>query len=122
LAIIIFAIGPDLVHDSGVNPEFLPDDQLYAEWRNHAEFQGLRLKIGRWNILGSPIAILVDFSDFLSKKNEIFGELWDGYRLDSLSGQWDYIEPALFGYATGKIIENFVLFNLLNLKGCGSFS
>jgi glycogen phosphorylase/synthase len=106
------AIGPDLVHDTGVNPEFMPDDQLYADWKRHAESEGLRLKIGRWNVFGSPITILVDFSDFFGKKNEIFSELWDEYRLDSLSGQWDYIEPALFGYAVGQVIESFVLFNL----------
>ena len=33
------------------------------------------------------------------------------YKLDSISGQWDYIEPALFGYAAGKVIESFVRFN-----------
>jgi phosphorylase/glycogen(starch) synthase len=107
-----FVIGPDLVHDSGFNPEFSPDEHLYAEWRRHAESQGLRFKVGHWNVPGNPITILVDFSDFFSKKNEIFSELWDEYRLDSLSGQWDYIEPALFGYAAGKIIESFVLYNL----------
>jgi phosphorylase/glycogen(starch) synthase len=106
------AIGPDLVHEAGTNPEFSSDDQLYSDWRQHAEQKGLRLKIGRWNVIGSPITILVDISDFFNKKDEIFSELWDDYRLDSLSGQWDYIEPALFGYAVGKIIENFVLFNL----------
>ena len=31
--------------------------------------------------------------------------------MDSISGQWDYIEPALFGYAAGKVIESFVRFN-----------
>jgi glycogen phosphorylase/synthase len=106
------AIGPDLVHDTGVNPEFIPDEHLYSDWRHHAELDGLRIKVGRWNVFGSPITILVDYSDFFSKKDIIFSELWDEFRLDSLSGQWDYIEPALFGYAVGKVIENFVLFNL----------
>ena len=105
-------IGPDLVHDTGQNPEFTPDTQLYADWQKHAETSGLRLKVGRWKVPGSPITILVDFSDFFSEKDEIFRKLWDEYKLDSLSGQWDYIEPALFGYAVAKVIENFVLFNL----------
>ena len=105
-------IGPDLVLDSGENPEFFPDNQLYAGWHHHAQTEGLRIKIGRWKVEGSPIAILVDFSDYLSKKDKIFSELWEEYKLDSLSGQWDYIEPVLFGYAVGKVIENFVLYNL----------
>ncbi len=105
-------IGPDLVHDSGVNPEFIPDKQLYSKWHIHAQAKGLKIKIGRWKVEGSPIAILVDFSDYLIKKDEIFSTLWEKYKLDSLPGQWDYIEPVLFGYAVGKVIENFVLFNL----------
>ncbi len=26
------------------------------------------------------------------------------------TGQWDYVEPALFGYAAGKVIESFSTF------------
>jgi phosphorylase/glycogen(starch) synthase len=58
------AIGPDLVHEMEENPEFVPDPQLFSSWRHAAESEGLRIKIGRWNITGNPIAILVDFSDF----------------------------------------------------------
>ena len=36
-----------------------------------------------------------------------FKGLWESYKLDSISGQWDYVEPALFGYAAGKAIEKF---------------
>ena len=32
------------------------------------------------------------------------------YKLDSITGQWDYVEPALFGYAAGKVIESFTSF------------
>jgi len=105
-------VGPDLVHDTGQNPEFLADPQLYEDWQKHAETAGFRLKVGRWKVAGNPITILVDFSDFFSEKDTIFSNLWEEYKLDSLSGQWDYIEPALFGYAAGQVIENFVLFNL----------
>jgi glycogen phosphorylase/synthase len=107
-------IGPDLVHDSGENPEFDIDNDLYAEWRRYAEAEGLRLKIGRWKVSGSPVTMLIDHSDFFSKKDDILSQLWDSYALDSLTGQWDYIEPTLFGYVVGKIIESFVKFNLSN--------
>ena len=26
-------------------------------------------------------------------------------KVDSLSGEWDYVEPVLFGHAAGKVIE-----------------
>ena len=105
-------IGPDLVQETGENPEFIIDNLLHAGWRQHAEASGLRIKIGRWKVPGEPITILVDFSDFFSSKDDIFKKLWEEYKLDSLSGQWEYIEPVLFGYAVGKVIENFILFNL----------
>ncbi len=105
-------IGPDLVQEAGENPEFIPDNLLYADWRQHAELSGLRIRIGRWKVPGEPITILVNFSDFLSSKDDIFSNLWKEYKLDSLSGQWDYIEPALFGYVAGKVIEDFTLYNL----------
>ncbi len=32
--------------------------------------------------------------------------------MDSLTGQWDYIEPVLFGYTAGKVIESFVRYHI----------
>lgn len=105
-------IGPDVWRDTDNNPEFEEDDLLYKSWKMQAAEEGLRVRIGHWKINGSPIAILVDFTQFIEKKNDIFTELWKGFSLDSLSGGWDYAEPALFGYASGKVIESFVKFNL----------
>jgi len=56
---------------------------------------------------------LVDFSQYITKKDEILTDFWKKFKLDSLSGQWDYIESALFGYASGLVIESFVKYNLL---------
>jgi phosphorylase/glycogen(starch) synthase len=105
-------IGPDLVRDEGENLEFQIEHDLYKAWREQAAREGLRIKIGRWKIPSHPIAILLDFSDFFGQKDYIFSRLWEDYKLDSLSGQWDYLEPALFGYASGKLIESFIKFNL----------
>ncbi len=105
-------IGPDVWMDTAQNPEFTEDPILFRTWRMAAAEEGLRLRVGRWNIPGKPIAVLVDFSQFIPKKNEIFTSLWEKFKLDSISGQWDFIESALFGYAAGKVIESFVRFNL----------
>jgi phosphorylase/glycogen(starch) synthase len=109
----LILIGPDLIKDeSDGNPEFIEDPQLFSAWKKHAESEGLYLKIGRWNINQNPIAIALNFSNYFQEKDKIFFELWEKYKLDSLPGQWDYVEPALFGYAAGKVIESFVKFNL----------
>ncbi|MGD0711383.1 MAG: alpha-glucan family phosphorylase [Bacteroidales bacterium] len=104
-------IGPDVWKETSVNPEFIEDKFLYRSWREEAESEGLRLKVGRWNIAGKPVAILVDFTQYFAIKDKIFAEFWENYKLDSLSGQWDYTEPAMFGYAAGKVIESFYIHN-----------
>ncbi len=105
-------IGPDIIKDEAGNPEFDEDRSLYRTWRRHALSEGLRVKIGRWNISGSPLAVIVDFSNWINQKDKIFSDFWEKYKLNSLSGQWDYIEPAIFGYVTGKVIESFIRYNL----------
>ena len=68
----------------------------------------MRVRIGRWAIESEPIAILIDFKSFIREKDQILKQLWDSYHVDSLSGQWDYIEPVLFGHAAGVVIASFV--------------
>jgi glycogen phosphorylase/synthase len=105
-------IGPDVWRDTNQNPEFQEDNQLFKSWRAKAQEEGLGIKIGRWNISGSPIVVIVDFMTFVPQKDSIFKKFWELYKLDSISGQWDYIEPALFGYAAGKVIESFTRFHV----------
>ncbi len=100
-------IGPDFTHE-GVNPEFEADDTLLAAWRESLYEEGIRVRMGRWNIEGRPIAILIDFKSLISQKDEVLKHMWDEYHVDSISGQWDYIEPVLFGHAAGMVIKSYV--------------
>ena len=99
-------VGPDFLQDAA-NPEFKEDTTLMAAWRESLYKQGVRVRIGRWAINSEPIAILIDFKSFFSEKDEILKRLWESYHVDSLSGQWDYVEPVLFGYAAGVVIASF---------------
>ena len=101
-------IGPDIPKEN--NADFVEDPTLFKNWRDIVARDGLKVRIGRWQIVGSPVVFLVDFTSFFEKKNEILTKFWLRYKLDSISGQWDYIEPALFGYAAGRVIENFYNF------------
>ena len=105
-------IGPDVWKETHGNPEFVEDKFLYRSWRKQAAKDGLHFRIGRWNIPGEPMTILVDFTPLFSKKDNIFSELWEKFRLNSLSGQWDYTEPAMFGYAAAQVIESFYDYHL----------
>ncbi len=105
-------LGPDVWKETSQNPDFTEDKSIFRAWRERAEQEGLRIKIGRWNIKGRPVAILIDFTQYITSKDKILAEFWEKYKLDSITGSWDYFEPALFGYAAGKVIESFYEFSL----------
>ncbi len=105
-------IGPDVWREAKENPEFIPDDKLFADWKCQLADEGIPVKIGRWNIVGKPIAILVDFTTFIPQKDDILAKYWEMYKVDSISGEWDYVEAILFGYAVGKIVESFYKYHL----------
>ena len=106
-------IGPDVWMETENNPDFIEDQSLYRNWRQQAASDGIRVRIGRWNVPGKPTAILVDYKQFLPQQNELLTECWKRFGVDSLTGNWDYKEAALFGYASGKVIESFYRSNLL---------
>ncbi len=99
-------IGPDILRE-GENPEFEEDPELMKTWHQAVYQTGIRIRVGRWKVEGNPIVVLVDFSNLFNDKDEILKMLWDNYKVDSISGQWDYIEPVLFGYAAGKVISHY---------------
>ncbi len=99
---IIF-IGPDLKDDKF----FKEDKSLLSEWTKLAEADGLKVRIGRWQIPGQPVAVLVDFAPFYDKKNEIYSEAWAESAVDSLHAYGDYDEASMFSYAAAKVVECF---------------
>ena len=105
-------VGPDVWKETHANPDFSEDRELFADWKEALSRQGLQVRTGRWNIPSEPLVVLVNFTPLFSQKDKIFAHLWETYKLDSLSGQWDYIEPAMFGYAAGQVIESFTRFYL----------
>lgn len=103
---LLIFIGPDCWRDK-VNPYFSSDNTLYADWQKQAAEEGLKVKVGRWNIPGEPVAILVDFTPYYAIKNEIYGNLWENFHVDSLHAYGDYDEASMFSYAAGLVVESF---------------
>ncbi|WP_281670086.1 glycosyltransferase [Segatella buccae] len=102
----ILFIGPDCWDDKAC-PYFKEDDSLFADWKIKAAKEGLVVKTGRWDVPGQPISLLVDFSPFYAHKNEIYGEFWELFQVDSLHAYGDYDEASMFSYAAGKVVESF---------------
>ncbi len=99
-------IGPD-VWGGQPCPYLTEDSALLAQWRAAAAEQGLSMKIGRWNVPGTPIAVLVDFFPFFPQKNTIYARMWEDYHVDSLHAYGDYDEASMFAYAAARVVEHF---------------
>ena len=111
---IIF-IGPDCWHEKR-SPYFIEDANLLADWRKHAEAEGLKLKVGRWDVPGEPISILVDFRPYFEIKDQIYSRLWELYQVDSLHAYGDYDEASMFSYAVALVIESYYKYYHLESK------
>lgn len=108
----VLFVGPDLWQGKE-NPLFTESDNLCSAWKEHAaEKDNLSVRVGRWNVPGEPIVILVDFQPFFAKKNEIYTEMWNRFQVDSLHAYGDYDEASMFSYAAGKVVESFYRYNL----------
>lgn len=100
-------IGPDLKQPTA-NVDFCEDEGLLPIWKKAAADLGLKCRIGRWNVPGKPVAVLVDFAPFFEIKDEIYAEAWDLFRVDSLHAYGDYDEASMFSYAAGRFVEAVV--------------
>ena len=99
------AVGPWLLGEQ--------DDTPFEPEAGHEDFveacraMGFPVRMGRWNTPGRPRVLLIEFSRSYDHKDDILARLWEDYGVDSISGDWDYIEPVLFGHAAGRVIERY---------------
>lgn len=91
---------------------FKEDNTLYGSWQKKAKEEGLKVKVGRWDIPGRPVAFLVAYNHLNSIKNDFFTQLWNTYQVDSLHAYGDYDESALFSLAVSQVVESFYRFYL----------
>lgn len=109
-------IGPDVWTDTNA-PDFIEDDVLFADWKTYTKTtENLKVKVGRWNVPGTPPVILVDFKPFFKERDSFFFSMWESFRVDSIHAYGDYDESCIFAYAVGKVIESFYHFYKLENK------
>lgn len=104
-------IGPDCWKNTE-SPFFKEDETIYADWLAQTKCEKLSVRIGRWNIPGRPVAVLVDFTPFYQQKDEIYSQMWEDFQVDSLHAYGDYDEASMFSYAAAKVVESFYHFYL----------
>lgn len=107
---VIF-IGPDVWDNVNVSPDFIPTGTLFKDWRKQAKLpDGITVRIGRWDVLGKPIAILVGFNGMYANKDYFYGQMWERYGVDSLHAYGDYDEGCAFALAAAMTIESILDF------------
>lgn len=104
-------IGPDVWTEQTPSPYFKESKTLLKTWRQGVELPyGITVRVGRWDVPGKPIAILVGFEGMYAVKDEFYGMMWDKYHVDSLHAYGDYDEACAFSHAAGIVIESLVHF------------
>ena len=103
----LFFIGPDLGEGT---MGFLEAPRLLSAWKKHASQQGLNVRVGRWDVPGKPVVILVDFNRNYANKDSIYSDVWKWFGVDSLQGYGDYDESCMFAWACGQVIESYIRF------------
>ena len=112
---VIF-IGPDVWTEANPATDFTESQTLLKKWRETALLpEGLDVRVGRWDVPGRPIAILVKFDCMYASKDAFYGHMWEKYGVDSLHAYGDYDEACAFGRAAAAVIESLVDF--LGKKG-----
>ncbi|MDE6331085.1 MAG: glycogen/starch synthase, partial [Muribaculaceae bacterium] len=107
---VIF-IGPDVWSDDNPSPYFTESKTLLRKWVRQVLLpQGVDVRVGRWDVPGKPIAILVKFNGMYAVKDEFYGRMWQLYGVDSLHAYGDYDEGCAFAHAAGIVIESLVNF------------
>jgi phosphorylase/glycogen(starch) synthase len=99
-------IGPQLLGGTGNHPPF-DEEPGFEEFAQSCRELGVPVRIGRWRTPGRPRCILVGFSGLYEQKNGILAGLWERHHVDSIAGDWDYVEPVLFSIAAAKVIERW---------------
>lgn len=100
-------IGPDVWSNENPSPYFIESRTLLKDWKANAQLpEGVNVRIGRWDIPGKPIVILVKFDALYTVKDEFYGLMWNLYGVDSLHAYGDYDEACAFSHAAGLVIES----------------
>lgn len=92
---VIF-FGPDLDEQS---------DRYFKEDKRLLRGKVRGCRVGRWQVPGHPIAVLVKWKHLLEHKNELYRWAWEKFGIQSHAAYGDYDDSCLFAYAVGQKME-----------------
>ena len=100
-------IGPD-VWEGQESPFFREGtaSPVLTDWAKIANKDGMKVRVGRWDVPGQPNVVLVDFRPYYSVKNAVYAQMWEWYGVNSMAAYGDYDEGCMFAYASALVIES----------------
>lgn len=102
-------VGPDVWSPEVPSPYFEPSPTLMRRWAEKVSLpEGVSVRVGRWNVPGKPVAVLVKFDGMYASKNDAYGKMWELYGVDSLHAYGDYDEGCAFARAAAAVIESII--------------
>lgn len=108
-------IGPDVWNDENPSPYFTESETLMRNVMERTMLpEGVCVRVGRWEVPGRPVAILVKFQGMHSSKDAAYGRMWDLFGVDSLHAYGDYDEGCAFARAAAAVIEGIVKASRVN--------
>ena len=104
----VMFFGPDFGEHSDIY--FKADKTILKGWN-----APMPVRIGRWQVPGAPIAVLIKYDSIWSQKDEIYGWAWRKFQVQSHAAYGDYDDSCMFGCAAGMVMES--LYQFLCKKG-----
>ncbi len=102
-------IGPDVWSEENPSPYFVESKTLMRPWLRSAMLpEGVDVRVGRWDIPGRPVAILVKFDGMYASKDSAYGRMWELFGVDSLHAYGDYDEGCAFARASALVMESII--------------
>ena len=102
-------IGPDVWTEENASRYFTETRSLMRRWAENAMLpEGVSVRVGRWNVPGKPVAVLVKFDGMYASKDIAYSRMWELYGVDSLHAYGDYDEGCAFARAAAMVIESII--------------
>lgn len=102
-------IGPDVWSASHPCPCFKEYKSLLKGAASKLKLPyGISVRIGRWQVPGIPLAVLVDTGSLMQQMPQIYGRMWELYGVDSLHAYGDYTEGCTFAVAAAIVVEALI--------------
>ncbi len=108
---VIF-VGPDVWSEENPSPWFKECRVAgVSGWASKTVLPyGITVRVGRWEIPGRPVAVLVKWDSVYAEKDAVYGEMWEKYGVDSLHAYGDYDEGCTFAIAAAVVMESITAY------------